>query len=140
MAVSQDFVRRQRSSYGLRRRLEGSRSPIGRCPSAFYFIASIFGPIALPLVLSLQVANPRTRAKLRRPSWSLNPFDLKEPLQHVHLETFEFLAIGFGALLAFPFRGFSAVSLAIGLTLFSVSVWVGIRLCMVIFRKKMEDE
>jgi hypothetical protein len=75
---------------------------------AFYFIASIFGPIALPLVLSLQVANPLTRDKWKKPSWSLNPFDLKDPLQNVHLGAFEFLAMGFGALLSFPLRGFSA--------------------------------
>ena len=107
---------------------------------AFYFIALIFGPIALPLVLSLQVDNPLTRDKWRKPSWSLNPFDLKDPFQTVHLGAFEFLAMGFGALLAFPFRGFSAASLAIGLTLLGASIWVGTRLCMVIFRKKIEDE
>src|SRR5215218_8403935 len=107
---------------------------------AFYFIASIFGPIALPFVLSLQVANPRSRDKWRRPSRSLNPYDFRDPLQYVHLGAFETLAMGCGALLAVPFRGFSAASLAIGLTLFRVSIWVGIHLCMVIFWKKMEDE
>lgn len=105
---------------------------------AFCVIALLFPPVALPLVLSIQVGNPLSRPKWRRPSWFLNPFTLREPLQIFHLEAFECMAIGFGALLAFPFSGYSAVLLAIALALLGVGTWLGVRLCMAIFRRKME--
>ncbi len=105
----------------------------------FCVVALPFPLVALPLLLSIQTLNPLLRRKWSRPSWFSNPYTLRDPLQGFHLDAFAFMAFGFGALLTLPFVGFSVLPFAIGLALIGVGTWLGVRLCMVLFRWKMED-
>lgn len=54
----------------------------------------VFCPIAVVLVLGFQVINPWSAKVWRRPSWHLNPFNFREPLQFVHLAAYVCLTQG----------------------------------------------
>ena len=95
-------------------------------------------PIMILFVVGLQAANPLSAPVWRRPSWSLNPFQPREPLQFFHLGAFHFMAGGVVGLVAAIFRGPAVVPLAVSLISVGCGVWLGVRLCMVVFRRKMQ--
>jgi hypothetical protein len=69
----------------------------------WFALLAIFagGTVALVAVLSFQAANRHSAPMWRRPSWTLNPFDFREPLQFFHLVAYVCLAQGLGALVRF---------------------------------------
>jgi len=94
-------------------------------------------PVLLLFVVGMQVRNPRSASVWRHPSWALNPFSLREPLQFFHFAGFVFIANGIGAIarLAFaraPLQVDAMLSLVMGL-----GVLTGVALCVVVFRSKM---
>jgi hypothetical protein len=95
-------------------------------------------PIMILFVVGLQAVNRRSAPVWRRPSWSLNPFQPKEPLQFFHLGAFHFIAGGMVGLAAALFRGPTGVPLAVSLIAIGCGTWLGVRLCMVVFRRKMQ--
>lgn len=99
----------------------------------------ILVPLGLLILIAFQAVNPFAARVWREPSWLINPFLFTEPLQFFHLAAFHFLAGGIGALLIFPFKGLYAASVAMPLLSAGIGAWIGVRLCMVVFRKKMED-
>jgi hypothetical protein len=97
-------------------------------------------PFAVLFVVGIQAINPMSAAVWRRPSWYINPFIFREPLQFLHLAAFDFIAGGIVALITLPFRGLAAAPLAVSLVAVGCGVWLGIQLCMVTFRNKMEEK
>jgi hypothetical protein len=91
-------------------------------------------------VVGLQAVNPWSASVWRRPSWCLNPFQAKEPLQFFHLGAFHFMAGGVVGLAAALFRGPAGVPLAVSLIAIGCGIWLGVRLCMVVFRRKMQTD
>ena len=86
----------------------------------------------------MQVANPRSDAVWIRPSWNANPFDFGQPLQFFHVGAYHFLVAGATALFMYFSVGSSALAWAAQLALLGAGTWLGIRLCILVFRKKME--
>jgi len=94
-------------------------------------------PIALLALVGLQAVIPMSAPSWRQPSWSVNPFQVREPLQFFHLGSFFFMAGGLIGIATLPFRGLAAAPLAISLVSIGVGLWVGVQLCMMVYRKKM---
>ena len=66
-------------------------SPLGWSELVVGFAFSI---VALVLVVRFQALNPRSAKVWNRPSWTLNPFTLKDPLQFFHFASYVCLAQG----------------------------------------------
>lgn len=96
-------------------------------------------PIMILFVVGLQAANPLSAPVWRRPSWSLNPFQPKEPLQFFHLGAFHSMAGWVVGLAAAVFRGPAGVPLALSLISIGCGIWLGVRLCMIVFKRKMQS-
>jgi len=95
-------------------------------------------PFGLLFVIGIQAFNPMSATTWRRPSWYINPFLFSEPLQFFHFGAFYFIAGGLVGVATLPFRGFSAAPLAFSLISVGLGMWLGVQLCMITFRKKME--
>lgn len=98
----------------------------------------IFCPIGIVIVLGMQVANPMSAKVWRRPSWSLNPFNFREPLLFFHLGAYMFLADGIVMLMrtAIAAEPFNAESLI--LLVMAIGVFLGLHVAMLLFSSKME--
>jgi hypothetical protein len=97
----------------------------------------IFVPLGLLLIIGIQAINPLSAEVWRKPSWDINPFIFKEPLQFFHLGAYHFMAGGtIGCIMLF-YRGKQAAPLAISLLSIGVGLWLGVKLCIFTFRKKM---
>ena len=94
-------------------------------------------PFMLLVLIGIQAFNPMSAPIWRCPSWRINPFLLTEPLQFSHLVSFCFMADGVAGIATLPFRDISAAPLAVSLLCIGVGTWLGVQLCMKVFRKKM---
>ena len=95
-------------------------------------------PLAILVITVLESINPRV--KWRRPSWLANPFSLyREPLQFFHYCAFNSLAAGVGTVLALPFGNLSVWPYAIPSLTLGTGLWAGVWLCVLLFRRRMED-
>lgn len=97
-------------------------------------------PAMLVVVLAVQSINPRSDTKWRRPSWFLNPFNFREPLQFFHFAAYVLLAQGLATLVKvavspIPFYAEALVPLAMG-----VGIGGGIQLALLVFRSKVRDD
>jgi hypothetical protein len=97
-----------------------------------------FCPVGLLLVLGLQVINPRSARLWLRPSWQLNPFNFRQPLQFFHLAAYVCLAQALvvlarlaGSQVSFYVEALVPVAMAIGILL-------GLQLVTLVFRAKIE--
>ena len=61
--------------------------------------AFAFGIVSMLFVIGIQRVNPWSAPTWRYPSWSINPFMLREPLQFFHFASFTFIAVGIGTAL-----------------------------------------
>lgn len=98
----------------------------------FFFIA--FG---LVFVLGIQRVNPMSAKIWHRPSWNLNPFNFREPIQFFHMGAYASVAAGSVTLLRLlgssgTFYPEAFVPLVMG-----VGVLAGIQLSMLVFSSKM---
>jgi hypothetical protein len=101
-------------------------------------LASIFIiPIGLLFVIGIQRINPHSAPVWRYPSWSINPFTMKEPLQFFHFVGFVFLAGGVSHLvLVVASHTQLASDDLLGITI-GASLLFGVKLSTVVFRGKM---
>jgi hypothetical protein len=97
-----------------------------------------FCPVGLLLVLGLQVINPRSARLWLRPSWQLNPFNFRQPLQFFHLAAYVCWGQALGVLarladspVSFYVEALVPVAMAIGILL-------GLQLDTLVFRAKIE--
>jgi len=104
---------------------------------AFYF----FFPVsALPVIIGIALASDYWH--WRRPSWHRNPFAKTDPLDNAHFAAFCCMACGIVGLLYL----FSSTShppltrapLPALLLVAGISFWLGVRLCIFLFRDKLE--
>lgn len=97
-----------------------------------------FCPVGLVLVLGLQVVNPRSAKLWLLPSWQLNPFNFRQPLQFFHLGAYVCLSQALVILARLvispvPFYVEALVPLAMALGIF-----LGLQLVALVFRAKIE--
>jgi len=96
-------------------------------------------PVMLVVVLTVQSINPRSAPEWRRPSWLLNPFNFREPLQFFHFAAYVLLAQGLATLVKvavspIPFYAEALVPLAMG-----VGIWGGVQLAPRLFKSKVHE-
>ena len=94
-------------------------------------------PFALLHTVRLQARNPRSASKWRYPSWHVNPFLLKEPLQFYHLAAFFCIGVGSSACVLVLFVKDSLTPVPFFVLSTGVGMWLGVRLCPIVFRDKM---
>ena len=101
------------------------------------FVIFLGGAVGLVAVLAFQAANRFSASVWRRPAWTLNPFNFREPLQFFHLAAYVCLAQGVGKLVRFavsavPFYVELLVPFAMAASAF-IAVWV----TMALFKSKV---
>jgi hypothetical protein len=97
-----------------------------------------FGIFGMLFVIGIQRVNPRSAPTWRYPSWYINPFLLREPLQFFHLGGFiMFAVVAGGALRAVVSGQPLRFSLLLPLV-FGIGTLVGVYACTFVFRGKME--
>jgi len=113
-------------------------------PGYIWLVSTIFmlfiWPLMLLLVVGVQAINPRSAKIWRKPSWNLSPFLFSEPLQFLHMGGFFFLAGGLGYATATPFVGIGLAPVALAITFSGLGILLGIRICMMVFSKKMATD
>lgn len=96
-----------------------------------------FGIFGMLFVIGIQRFNPRSAPTWRYPSWYINPFLLREPLQFFHLGSFIMFSVAAGSVLRAVVLG-QALQLPDLLPLvLGVGVFVGVYVCTFAFRSKM---
>jgi hypothetical protein len=114
--------------------------PLARPPIGWVALVAIFGgcSVGMVLVLGLQVANPLSAKLWLQPSWHLNPFNLRQPMQFFHLGAYVCLAQGLVLLLRlavsqipFYIEAFVPLVMAFG-------IFVGLKLVTLVFGAKVE--
>ena len=96
-----------------------------------------FGIVGMLFVVGIQRINPRSASTWRYPSWSINPFLLREPLQFFHLGGFFFIAAGVGSAVRMLALGQTPQLSALFLPAFGVGILGGVYACTVVYRGKM---
>lgn len=114
--------------------------PQAKPPTSWLALAVIFVfcPLGLLFVFAIQAINPWSSKVWRRPSWSLNPFNFREPLQFFHLAAYVCLAQGVVtvarvAYSSTPFYVEALLPLMMGL-----GTLAGVNIALVVFRSKVE--
>jgi len=102
-------------------------------------LATVFGlsAIGMLLVIGIQRINPRSSREWRYPSWSINPFLLREPLQFFHLSGFYLIAVGVGSALRLLALGQSPQLSVLFFPACGAGVLAGVHLCTLAYRGKM---
>lgn len=102
------------------------------------FIIFLFTPFSLILIIGLQFLNKRASEIWKIPSWFLNPFNFKQPLQFFHFAAFFFVAIGVSSSISLIWKGFNCVFQAVLPLSIGIGLLIGIHLCLLIFKRKIE--
>jgi hypothetical protein len=96
-----------------------------------------FGILGMIFVIGVQCLNPRSAPMWRYPSWHINPFLLREPLQFFHLGSFVMFSVVAGSVLRAVGQG-QPLQLSVLLPLvFGAGILVGVYVCTFVFRGKM---
>lgn len=110
-------------------------SPFAGGSILLVFMFFSFGLISMVFVLGVQAFNPRSAAVWAKPTWQVNPFSLKQPLQFFHLMGFYMIAAGIAAV------GLTLIKQRLGLEpllpiALGVGILLGIKCCMFLYRRK----
>lgn len=106
-------------------------------PAPFLIATFVFGIVGLLFVVGMQRINPWSAKLWRYPKWSINPFQIREPLQFFHFGGYFMLASGAGTLLHQILFG-PALRISECLPLvFGVGILCGVRACTVVYQNKM---
>ena len=116
--------------------------PRANPPLAWYepIVIFVFCPITMGVVFGVQRANPLSAKIWRRPAWTNNPFNFRDPVQFFHFGAIITIAQGIlvlarVSLTSFPFYIEVLVPLAMGL-----GMWVGVRVAVALYLSKFEDD
>ena len=96
-----------------------------------------FGLVGVLFVVGVQRINPWSAPKWRYPSWSINPFLLREPLQFFHFAGFFFIAGGVGNALRQLFLGQELQLSSLFLPAVGIGAIAGVYACTFAYRGKM---
>jgi len=98
----------------------------------------VFFPVAMLLVIGVQFVNPFTSPKWTAPTWNSNFLNLRDPMHFFHLVAFMGVSGGVGLLACSPFVGLWVLFEGVSCLASSVSLLLGIRLCMKVFKSKYD--
>jgi hypothetical protein len=108
--------------------------PIGWGALAAIFV---FTPLAILLFLSIQAGTARSGLLWRRPSWKLNPFNFRDPLQFLQLSVHVCLVHGFLALTRIAVSPVSFYVEALVPLVVAGGMLVGLQVAMLLFGSKL---
>jgi hypothetical protein len=103
----------------------------------FLIAAFIFGIVGLLFVVGMQRINPLSAKLWRYPNWSINPFQLREPLQFFHFGGYFMLASGAGTTLHQFFFGRALYTSDCLPIVFGLGILCGVRACTVVYQSRM---
>lgn len=96
----------------------------------------VFAFVGMLFIVGIQRLNPYT-SRWRYPSWRINPFMFREPLQFFHLGGFFFLASAAGMLVNGAVTGRAVSTGTFVFLAFGVGILGGVHACTVLHRGKM---
>lgn len=96
-----------------------------------------FGVVGMLFVVGIQAFNPRSDAVWAYPKWTLNPFQLRQPLQFFHLGGYVFLLAGVGALSRWLFIRETPLAEPIAFASWGAGILAAVWCCTRVFHKKM---
>lgn len=99
----------------------------------------LFIPFALNIVLGLQFLNKQSAKIWKSPSWFLNPFNFKQPLQFFHFAAFFSISFGLSALISLVWKGSNCIYQAALPLSIGVGLLIGIHCALLIFKNKIES-
>ncbi|NGN97620.1 hypothetical protein G5S52_08040 [Grimontia sp. S25] len=102
----------------------------------FVPVAFIFGIVGLQFIIGIQAFNPMSAKVWLRPAWKYNPFSLKQPLQFFHFGGWFILAGSLPYLPAALEGSEESMFLAATPAAFGLGMLVGVRLSVLIYRRK----
>lgn len=106
-------------------------------PTPFLIVAFVFGIVGLLFVVGMQRINPLSAKLWRFPKWSINPFQMREPLQFFHFAGYFMLASGAGTALHHFFSGPALQNSDCLPLVFGLGILGGVRACTVVYQDKM---
>lgn len=117
--------------------LDTSLPPSGSVSVQSLLVFLGFGIFGMLFLIGIQRFNPRSAPMWRHPSWYINPFLFREPLQFFHLASFGMISICAGSILRAVVLG-RALQLSVLLPLvFGVGILAGVHACTLVFHSKM---
>ncbi len=102
-------------------------------PAAF-----VFGVVGLQFIIGFQAYNPVSAKVWLRPDWKLNPFSLSQPLQFFHFSGWYMLASSLQLMPAAIKGNEESMYLAASTASFGLGMLVGVRLSVLIYRRKFD--
>ena len=102
----------------------------------FVPVGFIFGVVGLQFIIGLQAFNPMSAKNWLRPSWQHNPFNFKQPLQFFHFGGWFMLASSLPYLPEVIEGNQESMFLAATLASFGLGMLLGVRLSVLIYRRK----
>ncbi len=102
-------------------------------------IGLIFGIIGLQFVLAIQFVNKKSDEYWKYPSWSENPFQIKQPIQFFHLGAWLFMTSSIVSVLLTWFKSPKFILDALMPLFIGVGLFIGVHLSRVLFRRKFES-
>jgi hypothetical protein len=99
----------------------------------------IFGIIGLQFVLAIQFINKKSDEYWKDPSWSENPFQMKQPIQFFHLGAWLFMTSSIVSALLTWLKSPKFILEALMPLFIGVGLLIGAHLSRVLFRRKFES-
>lgn len=109
-------------------------------PGWFLLIVFVFGIVGLLVVVGVQRMNPLSASLWRYPGWSINPFQLREPLQFFHFAACLMVASGAGLCLHMLYLGAGSRTNEALPLVFGLGALCGVRACTLVYKNKMVSE
>lgn len=106
----------------------------------FLGVVAVFIPFMLLCTLAIQAINPFSDKVWTRPTHQSNPFRLGNPLLFFHFGVYLCAASGLGIIVSSLWRGLFAAVFGLIMLVYSVSILLGVRLTMRVFKHKMAGE
>jgi hypothetical protein len=100
-------------------------------------LMSLFAVFGTLVIIGIQAINPRSAPIWRKPSWKINPFLVREPLQFFHCAAYFSLVTGIVACATSFCREMDVFPFAAALIGIGAGMWLGVRLSLFVFRRKM---
>lgn len=115
---------------------EHATPPIGISALVMGLFFGIFG---LQFVLAIQFMNKKSAESWEHPSWSENPFQMKQPIQFFHLGAWLFIVSSTVSALLTWFKNPQFILDAIMPLVIGVGLLIGVHLSRVLFRRKFRS-
>ena len=106
----------------------------------FLGVGAVLIPFMLLTVLAIQAINPFSDKIWTPPTNHSNPFRLGNPLLFVHFGVYLCAAAGLGTIISSLWRGLFVAIFGFILLIYSLSILIGVRLSMRVFKHKMAGE